>query len=193
MVVEVTNYVRGVVFDTDNNVLLQMRADCPIWELPGGGVDPKEIFRDAVIREVFEETGLTVDEANLFGLYYRWVEKDNKTEHAILYSYICKVSDLTPLKLTDESIKQTFFKPDNLPTNTHPYYKQIITDAAAFLTDGILREYDLSSLPRVSYFVETIALDDIHDFDFWYSHPVTLDLLAKGELPDSAKLRFFKD
>lgn len=191
--VEVTNYVRGVIFDADDNVLLQMRADCPIWELPGGGVEPQELFHAAVIREVFEETGLVVDRANLFGLYYRWIAKGDTVDHAIMYSYVCHVADFAPRMLTTESIKQAFFKPDHLPPNTHPYYQQIIQDAAAFRADGLSHERDLSALPRVSHFVETLALDDIHDFDFWYSHPVILNLLATGELPDSSKLRFFTD
>ena len=37
------------------------------WVLPGGGIDPGESDEEAAVREVFEETGLTVAPATLEG------------------------------------------------------------------------------------------------------------------------------
>ncbi len=37
------------------------------WETPGGGIDPGETERAAAVRELFEETGTVVAEADLLG------------------------------------------------------------------------------------------------------------------------------
>ena len=59
-----------MVCDSDGNVLVQERKD-PNWPgltFPGGHVEPGESFVDSVIREVKEETGLTVEHPYLCGV-----------------------------------------------------------------------------------------------------------------------------
>ena len=52
----------AVVFDkSKTKVLLVKRKDVPVWVLPGGGVDTDETAEEAVLREVWEETGLRVN------------------------------------------------------------------------------------------------------------------------------------
>ena len=53
--------VTGLVFDDDGRVLLVRHANGGVWLLPGGAVDPDEAPQDAVVREVWEETGLHVE------------------------------------------------------------------------------------------------------------------------------------
>ncbi len=48
----------GAVLDADGRVLLGRRADLGDWTLPGGIIDPAEQPADAVVREIFEETGV---------------------------------------------------------------------------------------------------------------------------------------
>jgi len=58
-----------MVYDPAGNILVQDRKD-PDWPglcFPGGHVEPKESFVEAVIREVWEETGLTVESPQLCG------------------------------------------------------------------------------------------------------------------------------
>jgi len=53
-----------------DNVLVQRRND-PGWPgvvFPGGHVEAGESFTDAVIREVYEETGITIEHPRLCGL-----------------------------------------------------------------------------------------------------------------------------
>ncbi len=69
--VEHRRAVRLVVLDPTDHVLL-FRTRHPEypefgnwWELPGGGIDPDETFVDTAVRELFEETGLRIDPAQV--------------------------------------------------------------------------------------------------------------------------------
>ena len=58
-----------MVYDRDGNILVEDRKD-PDWPgicFPGGHVEPGESFVDSVIREVYEETGLTIENPILCG------------------------------------------------------------------------------------------------------------------------------
>ena len=58
-----------MVYDHDGNILVQDRKD-PDWPglcFPGGHVEPGESFVESVIREVWEETGLTIETPRLCG------------------------------------------------------------------------------------------------------------------------------
>ena len=58
-----------MVYDRDGNILVQDRKnpDWPGVTFPGGHVEPGESFVEAVIREVREETGLTIESPRLCG------------------------------------------------------------------------------------------------------------------------------
>ena len=58
-----------MVYDHNGNILVQDRLD-PDWPglcFPGGHVEPGESFVASVIREVWEETGLTIENPVLCG------------------------------------------------------------------------------------------------------------------------------
>ncbi len=58
-----------MVYDDAGNILVEDRLD-PTWAglcFPGGHVEPGESFVEAVIREVQEETGLTIEKPMLCG------------------------------------------------------------------------------------------------------------------------------
>jgi 8-oxo-dGTP pyrophosphatase MutT (NUDIX family) len=60
----------AVIFDeARKKALLTKRADNGLWCLPSGGVDPGECVEETIIREVREETGLTVRVRRLVGVY----------------------------------------------------------------------------------------------------------------------------
>ncbi len=61
--------VTALIFDDAGRVLLVEHADARRWVAPGGSIDPGEIPADALVREVWEETGLHVAPRRLHGVY----------------------------------------------------------------------------------------------------------------------------
>jgi 8-oxo-dGTP pyrophosphatase MutT (NUDIX family) len=63
--------VIGVIFSSDRQkVLLVQRRDVPVWVLPGGGVEEHESEEEALVREIFEETGFVVKIRRKVGEYF---------------------------------------------------------------------------------------------------------------------------
>jgi len=61
--------VAALIRDDEGCFLLQRRSDDGSWSLPAGAVDPGERPARAVVREVWEETGLEVVPVALAGVF----------------------------------------------------------------------------------------------------------------------------
>ena len=88
-----------MVYDHAGNILVEDRID-PSWPglcFPGGHVEPGESFVEAVIREVYEETGLTIENPRLCGVKQFQTENDSRYVvffyKATRYSGTLKASD----------------------------------------------------------------------------------------------------
>ncbi len=86
----------GGVLIKDNKILLVKRKNEPgkgLWAIPGGLVEPGETLRDAVRREVKEETNLTVDvlrPINADEIVVR-DEEGRIKYHYVLVDFLCRV------------------------------------------------------------------------------------------------------
>jgi len=61
--------VAAIIRDEHERVLLQRRSDDNTWSLPAGAIDPGEAPAQALIREVWEETGLRVVPRRILGVF----------------------------------------------------------------------------------------------------------------------------
>lgn len=74
-----------MVYDDSRILFLdRMKPDWPGVTFPGGHVENGESFTDAVIREVFEETGLTIASPRLCGIK-DWISDDGARQVVLLY------------------------------------------------------------------------------------------------------------
>ena len=115
----------SLVEDDQGRFLLQKRSDNGWWGLPGGGLEPGETFKQCVVRETFEETGVIVEPINLVKIY-----DDPKDLTCVLYPngdlvqyvsalfYCKKISGY--LKLSDESTDICIIQKPTLTDPTLP-------------------------------------------------------------------------
>ena len=85
-----------IVRKEDNRVLLVRRSNPPLqgeWSIPGGLVETGETTKQAIIREVREETGLEVEPVKLVEVFERILrDQDARVEyHFVLIDYLCRV------------------------------------------------------------------------------------------------------
>jgi 8-oxo-dGTP pyrophosphatase MutT (NUDIX family) len=61
--------VSALIYDNLGRLLLVRQRDGDAWSTPGGAIEFDESPADAVVRETWEETGLLVSVARIFGIY----------------------------------------------------------------------------------------------------------------------------
>jgi 8-oxo-dGTP pyrophosphatase MutT (NUDIX family) len=61
--------VAGIVFDEHGRILLVLHRDGDVWSVPGGTIEPEELPADALVREVWEESGLHVQPRRILGVF----------------------------------------------------------------------------------------------------------------------------
>ncbi len=85
----------GAVVVEENRVLLVRRGQEPLkgkWSLPGGMLELGESLQDGVVREVREETGLSVEPVELIELLDRVHREDGRVRyHYVIADYLCRV------------------------------------------------------------------------------------------------------
>ncbi len=114
-----------IVLDSRGWILLEKRSDCGIWGLPGGRIEPGESVKAAAVREVYEETGLTVEITKLLGVYSepesRIVTFLDNGDVVHLVDVLLEAKILSgALTISSESEELQFFPPDNLPPDLVP-------------------------------------------------------------------------
>lgn len=68
--------VRAIIIK-DNHILLNEFDSGDYYNLPGGGLEPGETLKDCVKREVYEESGYTIDVGNILYMYEYNPERDH--------------------------------------------------------------------------------------------------------------------
>ena len=125
----------GIVFDAQGNILLHRRADNGRWALPGGAIETGETAAEAVVREVFEETGYNVQVVRIIGVYSDPIHTTMRYPNGDVSSYVaiafeCSVVGGTPA-LSDETVEVQWYPPAALPEGFNPGHVLRVQDALA--------------------------------------------------------------
>src|SRR4051812_44425768 len=116
--------VAGVVVDEAGRVLVIQRRDNGRWEAPGGILEREETFEEGVVREIAEETGVTVEVERLTGVY------KNMTRGIVALVYRCRPLAGTA-RPTRESVAVDWIMPGDVHTRMTPAYAVRVLDALA--------------------------------------------------------------
>jgi len=114
--------VGAVVLNDEDQVLLVKRADREAWALPTGNIEKCESLEEAIIREVQEETGLTVTVEQVTGIYSNpadqlFIYPSGETIQYITCCFRCSVIDGSVQANLDETIAVEFCDLGGLPGN----------------------------------------------------------------------------
>ena len=98
------------------------------WALPGGRAGMDELLKEAVRREVKEETGFEVEVGNLVGVYDS-IDRDPRGRN-IAVAYLCEASG-EAIESNDEIQETGWFPLDGLPELAFDH-ADIVRDAISF-------------------------------------------------------------
>ncbi len=133
--------VAAAVIRDDGKVLCIKRRDNGHWEPPGGVLELGERIHDGLIREVEEETGLTVAPDALTGIY------QNEPRDIISLVFRCKVSGGVQ-STSDESSALEWLDREQVKARMREAYAVRVMDALDHADNVFVRTHDGDHLTR---------------------------------------------
>ena len=113
----------GAVLIHEGKVLLIRRGKEPLrgrWVVPGGTVEVGETLKEALVREIQEETGLVVRPIEVVTVFDRIErEGDSVRYHYVIVDYLCRYVSGTPRAASDAE-EVAFVPLDDLPRYALP-------------------------------------------------------------------------
>lgn len=111
--------VAAIVLNDRKEVLLQLRSDTKTWGLPGGAMDPGEEPAEAVVREVLEETGVTVVPERVLGVFggrdYMFSYPNGDKVAVVSITFACRPVSGEARVNDDECLEVKYIPLDQLP------------------------------------------------------------------------------
>ena len=84
---------------SDNKMLFAKNINSPYYYLVGGGIEENETSEEAVVREIYEETGLKLEVDKLVIIQERFHEVNRQKLHEIRFFY--SVKDGVEINISD--------------------------------------------------------------------------------------------
>ncbi|GAB3279156.1 NUDIX hydrolase [Kineosporia babensis] len=130
--------VTALVRDASGRVLLGQRSDNGLWTLPSGISEPGEAMAASCVREVLEETGVTIEVTGLISI---------STTEPVIYSngdrtvyvdhfFACRPTGGQAQVGDDESLAVGWFDVFSLPEPLAPSVPRLLAEAEKFEATG---------------------------------------------------------
>lgn len=120
--------VAAIIRDEEGRILLQQLHD-ESWSLPAGAIEPGESPSDAIVREVFEETGLHVRPARIAavvgGSSCRVRHPNGDLVEYVVTVFNCEVSGGTLIDTNEETRALAYFRREDMPALGFDYPKEV--------------------------------------------------------------------
>lgn len=116
--------VAALIRNSSGALLLQQKSDGS-WSLPAGAIEPGESPSDALIREVFEETGFIVMESHMIGAFggfdFRHTYPNGDQAEYTVLLFECVANQASNAVPDGETISLHFFSEEQFPGLSLPY------------------------------------------------------------------------
>lgn len=136
---------RLVIENEAGHILLQHRRDFDVWGLPGGNAEVGEDLQGLIVREAFEETGLTVSDVKPYGFANDPAHETIEFPNGHVSQYFAMLFYTRsffghPQAADDESHEVSWFSPAYLPQmapnharSVEAYYRFVATGEFQFV------------------------------------------------------------
>ena len=122
--------VAAVIRDNTGKILLQKAVGSSFWSLPAGAIEPGESPAEALVREVWEETGLKVRPLNILGVFggsngFRHTYPNGDLVEYTVIVFRCDVMEGILSCRDDETLDLQYFELEKIPRLAIKYPKRI--------------------------------------------------------------------
>ena len=108
-----------LVVDSKGNLLLQLRKDNGHWGLPAGSLEVMESLEDTAYRELLEETGLSAQALDFFGLFsgmeFHYIYPHGDEVYNVIAAFVCRAYEGELTAQSEEVSALRFFPLNALP------------------------------------------------------------------------------
>lgn len=121
--------VAAIIRDKQGRILFQRKLE-DIWSLPAGAIEPGETPAQAVVREVWEETGLIVRPFRIVGVLggedgFRFTYSNGDAVEYTIILFECERIGGEFGARDDETIELKYFPPEEMPSLPIKYPREL--------------------------------------------------------------------
>lgn len=121
--------VAALIRNSENQLLFIRKSEDGVWGLPAGAIEPGETPKEAVVREVFEETGLKVKPNNIVGVFggstFRHTYPSGDQVEYLVTIFVCEIVE-TSVATDTEISEMKYFSQVDMPPISMPYPVEVL-------------------------------------------------------------------